>query len=60
MTLEESYRIIEGLIFAAPYPLTAKEIGEITGLEPEMVERLIHRIKEKYCDGGIVLRKVAG
>jgi len=60
LTLEESYRIIEGLIFAAPYPLTAKEIGEITGLEPEMVERLIHRIKEKYCDGGIVLRKVAG
>lgn len=60
MTLEESYRIIEGLIFAAPYPLTSKEIGEITGLESEMVERLIHRIRDKFSDGGIILRKVAG
>ncbi len=59
MTLEESYRIIEGLIFAAPYPLTIKEISDLVDLEPELVDRLIHKIRDKFSEGGIILRKVA-
>ena len=60
MTLEESYRIIEGLIFAAPYPLTVKEISEITEIDEKIVQRLIEDIAAKYENRGFMLRFVAG
>lgn len=60
MTLEETYRIIEGLIFAAPYPLTVKEISEITEIDEKIVQRLIEDVAARYENSGIMLRCVAG
>jgi len=48
VTLEETYRIIEGLIFAAPYPLTVKEISEITEIDEKIVQRLIEDVAARY------------
>lgn len=60
MTLEESYKIIEGLIFAAPYPLTSKEISEITEIDEKIVQRLIEDIAARYEESGFMLRCIAG
>jgi len=60
VTLEESYRIIEGLIFAAPYPLTIKEISEIIAIDEKLTARLVEDIAEKYRNSGFILRNVAG
>ena len=60
MTLEESYKIIEALIFAAPYPLTIKEISDIIAIDEKIVARLIEDIADKYSGCGFMLRKVAG
>lgn len=60
MTLEESCKIIEGLLFAAPHPLTAEEIGKILEIDAKTVTRLIECIKDKLRDSGIMVRSVAG
>lgn len=60
MTLEESLKIIEGLLFAAPYPLSTEEIAKVIDMNPKIVGRLVQKLKEEYRDRGIMLRTVAG
>ncbi len=60
MNLEECYKVVEGLIFAAPYPLSVEEISGIIEIDEETTTRLINKIKEKYSESGIMLRFVAG
>jgi len=59
VTLEEARKIIEALIFAAPYPLSAKEISEIIELDLDTVNRIVALIKDRYQESGFILRKVA-
>lgn len=60
MTLAEARVIIEGLIFAAEKPLSAKEIGEIMELDPSTVDALVEEIRKKHADGALTIRVVAG
>ncbi len=60
MKLEEAQKVIEGLIFAAPYPISSEELGTILEFEPIIVERLIERIREQFANSGLMIRTVAG
>lgn len=60
MTLEDSCKIIEGLLFAAPQPITLDEMSQVMELEPEVVARLLERVRERYNDSGLMIRQVAG
>jgi len=60
MTLAEARVIVEGLIFAAERPLSAKEIGEIIGLDQPAVEALVEEIRRQHMSGALAIRMVAG
>ncbi len=60
MKLDEAQKITEGLIFAAPYPVSAHDLATILELEPVLVERIIERIREDFNDKAIMIRNVAG
>lgn len=60
MTLAEARVIVEGLIFAAERPLSAKEIGEIIGLDQPAVEVLVEEIRRQHMSGALAIRMVAG
>ncbi|HPT83334.1 MAG TPA: SMC-Scp complex subunit ScpB [Limnochordia bacterium] len=60
MTLAEARVIIEGLIFAAEQPLSAKEIGAIVELDEGTVEALVEDIRKRYGEGALTIRLVAG
>ena len=60
MTLAEARVNVEGLIFAAERPLSAKEIGEIIGLDQPAVEALVEEIRRQHMSGALAIRMVAG
>ena len=49
MTLAEARVVVEGLIFAAERPLSAKEIAEIVDLDKPTVEALVEDIRRDYA-----------
>ena len=60
MTISEAEKIIEGLIFAAEYPLTAQEIADIVELESSAVESIVESIRARYSAGALLIRNVGG
>lgn len=60
MTLAEARVVVEGLIFAAERPLSAKEIAEIVDLDKPTVEALVEDIRRDYAQGALTIRLVAG
>ncbi len=60
MKVEEAEIVIEALIFAATRPIGPKQLGDILDVEPELVARLVDRVRERYDGRGIQLRSVAG
>ena len=55
-------RIIEGLLFLAPDPVSVQELGETTDATEAQVERALDGLSGTFADGsrGLVLRNVAG
>jgi segregation and condensation protein B len=55
-------RIIEGLLFLAPEPVSVEELVEATDATEAQVERALDGLEGAFADGarGLVLRNVAG
>ena len=51
---------IEALLFVATEPLEAKRIAKLTGEDERAVALALQALEERYSDGGIVLRHIAG
>jgi segregation and condensation protein B len=51
---------IEALLFVASEPLEAKRIAKLTGEDERAVALALQSLEERYSDGGIVLRHIAG
>ena len=51
---------IEALLFVASEPLETKRIAKLTGEDEKAVALALQRLEERYSNGGIVLREVAG
>ena len=51
---------IEALLFVASEPLETKRIAKLTGEDEKAIALAIQRLEERYSEGGIVLREVAG
>ncbi|HEY5339579.1 MAG TPA: SMC-Scp complex subunit ScpB [Candidatus Aquilonibacter sp.] len=51
---------IEALLFVASEPLEAKRIAKLTGEDERAIALALQTLEERYSDGGIVLRHVAG
>lgn len=51
---------VEALLFVASEPLETKRIAKLTGEDEKAIALAIQRLEERYSEGGIVLREVAG
>ncbi len=51
---------IEALLFVASEPLETKRLAKLTGEDEKAVALAIQDLEERYSNGGIVLREVAG
>lgn len=51
---------IEALLFVASEPLETKRLAKLTGEDEKAVALAIQQLEERYSNGGIVLREVAG
>ena len=51
---------VEALLFVASEPLETKRIAKLTGEDEKAVAIAIQTLEERYSNGGIVLREVAG
>ncbi len=51
---------VEALLFVASEPLETKRIAKLTGADEKAVALAIQQLEERYSEGGIVLREVAG
>lgn len=51
---------VEALLFVASEPLETKRIAKLTGEDEKAVALAVQRLEERYSNGGIVLREVAG
>lgn len=51
---------IEALLFVASEPLETKRLAKLTGEDEKAVALAIQALEERYSNGGIVLREVAG
>src|SRR5579863_8432482 len=51
---------VEALLFVASEPLETKRIAKLTGEDEKAVALALQRLEERYSNGGIVLREVAG
>ncbi len=51
---------IEALLFVASEPLETKRIAKLTGEDERAIALAIQQLQERYSNGGIVLREVAG
>lgn len=58
MTLSEAEIIIEGLIFASEWPLTAQEIADIVELDKTAIESVLESIRKRYELGALTIRNV--
>jgi segregation and condensation protein B len=51
---------VEALLFVASEPLETKRIAKLTGEDERAVALALQALEERYSNGGIVLRQVAG
>lgn len=51
---------IEALLFVASEPLETKRLAKLTGEDEKAVALAVQGLEERYSNGGIVLREVAG
>lgn len=51
---------VEALLFVASEPLENKRLAKLTGEDEKAVALAIQELEERYSNGGIVLREVAG
>lgn len=51
---------IEALLFVASEPLETKRLAKLTAEDEKAIALAIQRLEERYSNGGIVLREVAG
>ncbi len=51
---------IEALLFVASEPLETKRLAKLTGEDEKAVALAIQELEERYSNGGILLREVAG
>jgi segregation and condensation protein B len=51
---------IEALLFVASEPLETKRIAKLTGEDERAVALALQALEERYSEGGIVLRHIAG
>jgi segregation and condensation protein B len=51
---------IEALLFVASEPLESKRIAKLTGEDERAVALALQALEERYSEGGIVLRQIAG
>jgi segregation and condensation protein B len=51
---------IEALLFVASEPLESKRIAKLTGEDERAVALALQALEERYSNGGVVLRQVAG
>jgi segregation and condensation protein B len=51
---------VEALLFVASEPLETKRIAKLTGEDEKAVALAIQQLEERYSNGGVVLREVAG
>ena len=51
---------VEALLFVASEPLETKRIAKLTGEDEKAIAMALQHLEERYSDGGIVLREVAG
>lgn len=51
---------VEALLFVASEPLETKRIAKLTGEDERAVALAVQQLEERYSNGGIVLRNVAG
>jgi segregation and condensation protein B len=51
---------VEALLFVATEPLETKRIAKLTGEDEKAIALALQHLEERYSDGGIVLREVAG
>jgi segregation and condensation protein B len=57
---EGAQSAIEALLFVASEPLESKRIAKLTGEDERAVAIALQALEERYSNGGIVLRQVAG
>ena len=57
---EGAQSAIEALLFVASEPLESKRIAKLTGQDERAVAIALQALEERYSNGGIVLRQVAG
>ncbi len=60
LTAERIEPAIEALLFVASEPLETKRLAKLTGEDEKAVALAIQALEERYSNGGIVLRDVAG
>ena len=53
-------RIIEGILFLSPNPLTIKDISKATGFKPTLVSMCLKELVEDYETRGINVKPIAG
>jgi segregation and condensation protein B len=51
---------VEALLFVASEPLEPRRISKLTGEDERVVALALQALEERYSDGGIVLRQIAG
>ncbi len=51
---------VEALLFVASEPLETKRLAKLTGEDEKAIALAVQHLEERYSEGGIVLREVAG
>ena len=57
---EGAQAAIEALLFVASEPLESKRIAKLTGEDERAIALALQALEERYSNGGIVLRQIAG
>lgn len=53
-------RIIEGILFLSPNPLTIRDIAKVTGFKPSLISICLKELVDDYETRGVNVRAVAG
>ncbi|NLG79399.1 MAG: SMC-Scp complex subunit ScpB [Firmicutes bacterium] len=52
MGYREARAAIEAMVFASPRPITAREMGEILGIDPRTVDAIVDDLRREYDEEG--------
>lgn len=52
MEYREARAAIEAMVFASPRPVTAREMGEILGIDPRTADTIVDDLRREYDDEG--------